>query len=167
MNLAGGSVGAYIGSGVTVATFTNAVAGVVTPTSGGGGGGGGAPAGGGGAPAGGGTPVRHDFGRHRVGRHCRDDVVDCQHDRRLCSEGCQGREEGLGRQGADRLPEVRPLRRRPRQRCDETARIKVTLLGKQNKVLKVAFRTVLTNRAAKVTNLKLGPSVRSVKVAIA
>ena len=118
VNLAGGSVGAYIGSGVTVATFTN---------------------------AGGrrrdsderrwwrrrgtrrwrrGTrrwwhPRRSDSGRHRVGRHCRDDVVDCQHDRRLCSEGCQGREEGLGRQGADRLPEVRPLRRRPRQRCDE------------------------------------------------
>ena len=35
VNLAGGSVGAYIGSGVTVATFTNvAGGGVVTPTSG-------------------------------------------------------------------------------------------------------------------------------------
>ena len=43
----------------------------------------------------------------------------------------------------------------------------MTLIGARSKVLKVALRTVQTNRAVKVGNLKLGPKVRSVKVAIA
>lgn len=49
----------------------------------------------------------------------------------------------------------------------KTARIKVTLVGRNGKVLKVALRTVQTNRAARVANLRLGTAVRSVKVAIA
>jgi hypothetical protein len=48
-----------------------------------------------------------------------------------------------------------------------TAKIKITLIGKNHKVSRVVLRTVATNRTVRVPNLKLGPSVRTVKVALA
>jgi hypothetical protein len=45
-------------------------------------------------------------------------------------------------------------------------RIRLTLRNAQGKTLKVVFRTVKTNRSVRVPNLKLTPSIRSVRVAI-
>ncbi len=151
VNLAGGSVGAYIGSGVTVATFTNAAAGAVTPTSGGG-----APAGGG-ATSGGGASAGTVA---TTSSTASTTAVSAPKAVKAAKKASVAKVQIVSSKSG-RYVVVRV------SGAAKTARIKVTLLGKQSKVLKVAFRTVHTNRAARVANLKLGPSVRSVKVAVA
>jgi hypothetical protein len=49
----------------------------------------------------------------------------------------------------------------------KSAKLRITLLGKNGKVSRVVLRTVATNRAVRVSNLKLAPSIRSVRVALA
>jgi hypothetical protein len=153
VNLAGGSVGAYIGSGVTVATFTNAVgtAPVVTPpvvTP---------PATGGTPPAGTAAPVAAKATSSSTASATAVSAPTAANAAKRASVA----KVQIVSQKSGRYVVVRV------SGAAKTARIKVTLLGKNSKVMKVAFRTVQTNRAAKVTNLKLGPSVRSVRVAIA
>jgi hypothetical protein len=152
VNLAGGSVGAYIGSGVTVATFTNAVgtAPVVTPpvvTP---------PATGGTPPAGTAAPAVKTTSSSTASATAVSAPTAANAAKRASVAKVQIVSQKSGRYVVVRV-----------SGAAKTARIKVTLLGKNSKVMKVAFRTVQTNRAAKVTNLKLGPSVRSVRVAIA
>ena len=47
-----------------------------------------------------------------------------------------------------------------------SAKVRISLIGKNGKVQKVIVRKVATNRAVVVPNLKLGKSVRSVRVSI-
>jgi hypothetical protein len=153
VNLAGGSVGAYIGSGVTVATFTNAVgtAPVVTPpvvTP---------PATGGTPPA---APAAPAAVKASTSSSASATAVGAPTAAKAAKRASVAKVQIVS-QKSGRYVVVRV------SGAAKTARIKVTLLGKNSKVMKVAFRTVQTNRAAKVTNLKLGPSVRSVRVAIA
>jgi hypothetical protein len=49
----------------------------------------------------------------------------------------------------------------------KTATIRLRLIGADGKVLRTVLRTVSTNHAVRVANLKLGPSVRSIRVAVA
>jgi hypothetical protein len=168
VNLAAGSVGAFIGSGVTVATFTNAVATttpppppVVTPTAGPTG-----PA----APAGGttssGTPAASTAVAASTGAAAGANstagttAVSAPKAAKALKRASVAKVQIVS-QKSGRYVVVRV------SGAAKTARIKVTLIGKHGKVMKVALRTVRTNRAAKVANLKLGPTVRSVKVAIA
>jgi len=153
VNLAGGSVGAYIGSGVTVATFTNAAGGVVTPTSGGGGVGAG-----GGAPAAGSTPA---VGVTAAASASASTTAVSAPKAAKATKKASVAKVQIVSQKSGRYVVVRV------SGAAKTARIKVTLIGTHSKVLKVALRTVKTNRAVKVGNLKLGPNVRSVKVAVA
>src|SRR4051794_38829655 len=152
VNLAGGSVGAYIGSGVTVATFTNAAGGVVTPTSGGGGGAGG------GGPAAGSTP---GVGVTAAASASASTTAVSAPKAAKATKKASVAKVQIVSQKSGRYVVVRV------SGAAKTARIKVTLIGTHSKVLKVALRTVKTNRAVKVGNLKLGPAVRSVKVAVA
>jgi hypothetical protein len=46
------------------------------------------------------------------------------------------------------------------------ATIRVTLIGRNGKVLMTVLRSVKTNQVVRVANLKLGPSVRSIRVAV-
>jgi hypothetical protein len=49
----------------------------------------------------------------------------------------------------------------------KSAKLRITLVGKNGKVSRVVLRTVATNRAVRVSNLKLAPSIRTVRVALA
>jgi hypothetical protein len=137
-NLAGGSVGAFIGSGVTVATFTN-VAGTATP------------------PAGGGTSPTTPAAAPKASSSASTTAVSAPKATKKASVA----KVQIVSQKSGRYVVVRV------SGAAKTARIKVTLIGTHSKVLKVALRTVKTNRAVKVGNLKLGPAVRSVRVAVA
>ena len=152
VNLAGGSVGAYIGSGVTVATFTNvAGGGVVTPTSGGGG-----------APAGGSTTSSATASAAAAPASSSASTTAVSAPKAVkATKRASVAKVQIVSQKSGRYVVVRV------SGAAKAARIKVTLIGAHSKVLKVALRTVQTNRAVKVGNLKLGPNVRSVKVAIA
>jgi len=152
VNLAGGSVGAYIGSGVTVATFTNAVgtAPVVTPPVV-------TPPATGTPPA---APAAPAAVKASTSSSASATAVGAPTAAKAAKRASVAKVQIVS-QKSGRYVVVRV------SGAAKTARIRVTLLGKNSKVLKVAFRTVQTNRAAKVTNLKLGPSVRSVRVAIA
>jgi hypothetical protein len=168
VNLAAGSVGAFIGSGVTVATFTNAVATPPPPPPAGGGTppaggstGPGAPAGGaasGGSPAAGSTASAGAVAG--ASSTAGTTAVSAPKAAKAIKKASVAKVQIVS-QKSGRYVVVRV------SGAAKTARIKVTLLGKHGKVLKVALRTVRTNRAAKVANLKLGPTVRSVKVAVA
>jgi hypothetical protein len=46
------------------------------------------------------------------------------------------------------------------------ATIRLTLIGRNGKVLRTVLRSVNTNHVVRVANLKLGPSVRSIRVAV-
>jgi hypothetical protein len=48
----------------------------------------------------------------------------------------------------------------------KTATIRVRLIGANGKVLRTVLRTVSTNHAVRVANLKLGPSVRGIRVSV-
>jgi hypothetical protein len=168
VNLAAGSVGAFIGSGVTVATFTNAVATPPPPPPAGGGTppaggstGPGAPAGGaasGGSPAAGSTASAGAVAG--ASSTAGTTAVSAPKAAKAIKKASVAKVQIVS-QKSGRYVVVRV------SGAAKTARIKVTLLGKHGKVLKVALRTVRTNRAAKVANLKLGPTVRSVRVAVA
>jgi len=145
-NLPGGSVRAFIGSGVTVATFTN-VAGTATPPAGGGTAGSGTP------PAAPTTPAAAP----KASSSASTTAVSAPKATKKASVA----KVQIVSQKSGRYVVVRV------SGAAKTARIKVTLIGTHSKVLKVALRTVKTNRAVKVGNLKLGPNVRSVKVAVA
>jgi hypothetical protein len=49
----------------------------------------------------------------------------------------------------------------------KSAKLRITLIGQHGKVSRVVLRTVKTNKAVRVPNLKLAPSIRSVRVALA
>jgi hypothetical protein len=51
--------------------------------------------------------------------------------------------------------------------ASRVAKIKVTMIGKNGKVARVVLRTVKTNHMVRVPNLKLAPSIRTVRVALA
>ena len=125
VNLAGGPVGAYIGSGVTVATFTNAVAGVVTRRAAG----------------------RRRRGTRRwrrgtsggdsgerpraapCGRHCGDGVLECQHDRRSAPKAVKAtKKASVAKVQIVSLKSGRYVVVRV-SGAGKTARIKVTLIG--------------------------------------
>jgi hypothetical protein len=154
VNLAGGSVGAYIGSGVTVATFTNAVATATPP-----------PAGGGATPGGtttsGASPTASAAGAAAAASSSASTTAVSAPKAVKAAKKASVAKVQIVSQKSGRYVVVRV------SGAAKTARIKVTLIGTRSKVLKVALRTVQTNRAVKVGNLKLGPKVRSVKVAIA
>jgi len=48
-----------------------------------------------------------------------------------------------------------------------SAKLRITLVGKNGKVSRIVLRTVATNHAVRVPNLKLAPSIRTVRVALA
>jgi hypothetical protein len=48
----------------------------------------------------------------------------------------------------------------------KTATIRLTLIGADGKVLRTVLRTVAMNHAVRIADLKLGPSVRSIRVAV-
>jgi hypothetical protein len=51
--------------------------------------------------------------------------------------------------------------------ASKVAKLRITLIGKNGKVSRVVLRSVATNHTVRVSNLKLAPSVRTVRVALA
>jgi hypothetical protein len=51
--------------------------------------------------------------------------------------------------------------------ASNVAKLRITLIGKDGKVSRVVLRSVATNHVVRVSNLKLAPSVRTVRVALA
>jgi hypothetical protein len=51
--------------------------------------------------------------------------------------------------------------------ASKVAKLRITLIGKDGKVSRVVLRSVATNHTVRVSNLKLAPSVRTVRVALA
>jgi trimeric autotransporter adhesin len=165
VNLAAGSVGAYIGSGVTVATFTNAVATGTPPPAGGGG------AAAGGTTSGGATTSSAAGSAAAASSSAAGSAAAASSSASTTAVSAPKAVKAAKKASVAKVQIVSMKSGRyvvvRVSGAAKTARIKVTLIGARSKVLKVALRTVRTNRAVKVGNLKLGPKVRSVKVAIA
>jgi hypothetical protein len=51
--------------------------------------------------------------------------------------------------------------------ASKVAKLRITLIGQNGKVSRVVLRSVATNHTVRVSNLKLAPSVRTVRVALA
>jgi len=182
---AAGTVSVFIAPGETVVTFTNAAA-AAGDTSGGGGtppagGGGTPPAAGGGTPpaAGGGTPPAAGGTPAPAGGSSTSAPSVSASAAPAAAAGIQAQAAApaaVKAPKATKAASVASVRVRAIGagryvvvRVNGSAkqvRIRLTLRNAQGKTLKVVFRTVKTNRSVRVPNLKLTPSIRSVRVAI-
>jgi hypothetical protein len=179
-NTAAGTVGVFIAPGETVVTFTNAAA---APTAGTGGApapAGGAPAPAGGTPASAPAPVAASGSAPSASGGASGSAASAPAPATAVAAAVhattaapaavskpkaaqtatvasvQVRVSGAGRYVVVRVAGTA-----------KQVRIRLTLRNAHGKTLKVVYRTVKTNRAVRVPNLKLAPSVRSVRVAIA